>query len=76
MGLASYVFTRDADRLWRMFEKLEAGMVGLNCGLASAAEVPFGGIKDSGWGKESGIEVALDEYLVTKTGTLAISGHW
>ncbi|EQK99473.1 Aldehyde dehydrogenase domain protein [Ophiocordyceps sinensis CO18] len=76
MGLASYVFTRDVDRLWRMFEKLEAGMVGLNTGNASSAESPFGGIKESGWGKETGKDVAVDEFLVTKCGTLTIEDHW
>ncbi|THC93770.1 hypothetical protein EYZ11_006747 [Aspergillus tanneri] len=72
MGLASYVFTQDVDRIWRLFEQLEAGMVGLNTGNSSAAESPFGGIKDSGYGKESGRGVAVDEYLVTKTGTLTV----
>ncbi|PYI11051.1 succinate-semialdehyde dehydrogenase [Aspergillus sclerotiicarbonarius CBS 121057] len=76
MGLASYVFTRDADRLWRLFENLEAGMVGLNTGSMSAAEAPFGGLKESGYGKESGREVAVEEYLVTKTGTLTVQGHY
>ncbi|KAH7353657.1 Aldehyde/histidinol dehydrogenase [Plectosphaerella cucumerina] len=76
MGLASYVFTKDVDRLWRMFENLEAGMVGLNVGNASAAEAPFGGIKASGHGKEAGKDLALDEFLITKTGTLAVEGHF
>lgn len=76
MGLASYVFTKDVDRLWRMFENLEAGMVGLNTGNASAAEAPFGGIKDSGIGKESGKDVAVNEFLITKTGTLSVEDHY
>ncbi|KAI9693569.1 MAG: Succinate-semialdehyde dehydrogenase, mitochondrial [Bogoriella megaspora] len=76
MGLASYVFTQDVDRLWRMFENLEAGMIGLNTGNQSAAESPFGGIKDSGYGKESGKDVAVAEYLITKTGTLTVSDHY
>ncbi|KEF51834.1 succinate-semialdehyde dehydrogenase [Exophiala aquamarina CBS 119918] len=75
LGLASYVFTQDADRLWRTLENLEAGMIGLNTGGSSAAEAPFGGIKESGWGKESGKDVALDEFMVTKTGTLTVKGH-
>ncbi|OJD30341.1 succinate-semialdehyde dehydrogenase [Diplodia corticola] len=74
MGLASYAFTQDVDRLWRLFEVLEAGMVGLNTGNSSAAESPFGGMKDSGYGKESGKDVAVNEYLVTKTGTLTVQG--
>ncbi|KAM5349150.1 hypothetical protein ACJ41O_008973 [Fusarium nematophilum] len=73
MGLASYAFTRDINRMWRLFESLEAGMIGMNTGNQSAAESPFGGIKQSGYGKESGKDVAIDEYLVTKTGTLTIS---
>lgn len=76
LGLASYVFTKDVDRLLRMFELLEAGMIGLNVGNSSSAEAPFGGMKESGHGKESGKDVAIDEFLVTKTGTLAIEGHW
>ncbi|OMP88595.1 Succinate-semialdehyde dehydrogenase, mitochondrial [Diplodia seriata] len=75
MGLASYAFTQDVDRLWRLFENLEAGMIGLNTGgNSSAAESPFGGMKDSGYGKESGKDVAVNEYLVTKTGTLTVEG--
>ncbi|KAF4958978.1 hypothetical protein FSARC_10881 [Fusarium sarcochroum] len=74
LGLASYVFTKNVDRLWRMFENLEAGMIGLNSGNSSSAEAPFGGIKDSGHGKESGKDVAIDEFLITKTGTITIEG--
>ncbi|EWG45868.1 succinate-semialdehyde dehydrogenase [Fusarium verticillioides 7600] len=70
--IASYVFTRNSDRLWRLFENLEAGMIGLNTGNGSAAESPFGGIKQSGYGKESGKDVAVAEYLVEKTGTLTV----
>lgn len=70
---ASYAFSRDINRLWRMFENLESGMVGLNTGNASAAESPFGGIKESGYGKESGKDVAVREYLIEKTGTLTLS---
>lgn len=45
MGLSSYVFTTEVNRSWRMLEKLEAGMIGLNTGNFSAAESPFGGMK-------------------------------
>ena len=76
MGLASYFFTKNADRQWRLLENLEAGMIGMNTGNQSAAESPFGGIKESGYGKESGKEVAVDEYMVTKTGTLTIQDHY
>ncbi|KAF5657623.1 succinate-semialdehyde dehydrogenase [Fusarium heterosporum] len=74
MGLASYFFTKNVDRTWRLLEKLEAGMVGMNTGNSSAAESPFGGIKLSGYGKESGKEVAIEEYLVSKTGTFTLEG--
>ncbi|KAJ5113845.1 hypothetical protein N7456_002379 [Penicillium angulare] len=72
MGLASYVFTKNVDRMWRMMEGLEAGMIGLNTGNSSAAESPFGGMKMSGYGKESGKDVAVAEYLVSKTCTLTL----
>ncbi|KAI1503760.1 aldehyde dehydrogenase domain-containing protein [Biscogniauxia marginata] len=76
MGLASYCFTKNVDRMFRMLENLEAGMIGMNTGNASAAESPFGGIKDSGFGKESGKDVAINEYLITKTGTLTLEGQY
>ncbi|KAJ0137548.1 hypothetical protein HZ326_19462 [Fusarium oxysporum f. sp. albedinis] len=72
MGLASYFFTKDSSRTWRMLEKLEAGMIGMNTGNSSAAESPFGGIKESGYGKEAGKDVAIEEYLISKTGTLTV----
>lgn len=76
MGLASYAFTKDVDHLWRIFENLEAGMVGLNTGNQSAAETTFGGIKQSGYGKDGGNDVAVNGFLITKTGTLTIEGHF
>ncbi|KAF1809564.1 aldehyde dehydrogenase [Eremomyces bilateralis CBS 781.70] len=76
MGLASYFFTKNIDRTWRLLENLEAGMIGMNTGNSSAAESPFGGIKESGYGKESGMGVAVDEYMITKTGTLTLDGHY
>ncbi|CAH0044886.1 unnamed protein product [Clonostachys solani] len=74
MGLASYAFTKNVDRLWRLYENLEAGMIGLNSGNSSAAETPFGGIKYSGYGKEAGKDVAINEYMITKSGTLTVDG--
>lgn len=60
-------FTKNIDRTWRLLENLEAGMIGMNTGNASAAESPFGGIKESGYGKESGKDVAVAEYMVSFT---------
>jgi len=76
MGLASYFFTKNVDRTWRLLENLEAGMIGMNTGNSSAAESPFGGIKESGYGKESGKDVAVEEYMITKTGTLTLADHY
>jgi succinate-semialdehyde dehydrogenase/glutarate-semialdehyde dehydrogenase len=76
MGLASYFFTKNVDRTWRLLETLEAGQIGMNTGNMSAAEIPFGGIKMSGYGKESGKDVAIEEYLITKTGVLSLEGHY
>ena len=64
-GLASYLYTRDMGRLLRVGEALDYGMVGINTGLISTAEVPFGGVKQSGLGREGGRQ-GLDEYLETK----------
>lgn len=70
---ASYAFIKNVDRIWRLFENLEGGMIGLNTGNSSAAESPFGGIKESGYCKESGKDVAVRDYLIEKTGTLTLS---
>ena len=64
-GLVAYVFTRDFARALRVVEGLESGMVGLNKGLISNPAAPFGGIKQSGFGREGGFE-GIDEYLSTK----------
>jgi acyl-CoA reductase-like NAD-dependent aldehyde dehydrogenase len=64
-GLAAYLFSRDIGRIFRVAEALEAGMVGINTGLISTAEVPFGGVKQSGLGRE-GARHGLDEYLELK----------
>jgi succinate-semialdehyde dehydrogenase/glutarate-semialdehyde dehydrogenase len=64
-GLVAYVFTRDLDRAFRVCERLESGMVGLNTGLVSNAGAPFGGVKQSGTGREGGNE-GIHEFLETK----------
>ena len=64
-GLASYCYTRDIGRVWRVSEALEYGMVGINTGLTSKAEIPFGGIKESGLGRE-GSRYGLDDFLEIK----------
>ncbi len=64
-GLAAYLFSGDNARLWRVAEALEYGMVGINTGLMSAAEAPFGGMKASGLGREGGHH-GIEEYLETK----------
>ena len=64
-GLASYLFTQNASRAWRVAEKLETGMVCVNDGIYSNEVAPFGGIKESGLGREGAAE-GLDEYLETK----------
>ena len=64
-GLASYFFTRDTARQWRVGEALEYGMVGINTGLISNEVAPFGGIKMSGLGRE-GSKYGADEYLELK----------
>jgi succinate-semialdehyde dehydrogenase / glutarate-semialdehyde dehydrogenase len=64
-GLVSYVFTRDLARGQRMIERLQTGMMGLNVGVISNAAAPFGGVKQSGLGREGGLE-GIQEYLTTK----------
>ena len=64
-GLAAYFHTRDYARLLRVAEKLDYGIVGANTGIISAANAPFGGVKESGYGREGG-SVGIDEYLTVK----------
>jgi len=64
-GLAAYLYARDAARIWRVAEALETGMLGINTGLLSSAEVPFGGVKESGLGRE-GSHQGIEEWLETK----------
>lgn len=64
-GLASYFYSRDIGRIFRVAEALEYGMVGINTGLISTAEVPFGGVKQSGLGRE-GARQGIDDYVELK----------
>jgi succinate-semialdehyde dehydrogenase/glutarate-semialdehyde dehydrogenase len=64
-GLAAYLFSQNIHRAWKAAEKLEAGMVGVNEGIFSNEVVPFGGVKESGLGREGAAE-GLEEYLETK----------
>jgi succinate-semialdehyde dehydrogenase/glutarate-semialdehyde dehydrogenase len=64
-GLASYFYSRDIGRIWRVAEGLESGMVGINTGLISNEVAPFGGVKQSGLGRE-GSKYGMDDYLVIK----------
>lgn len=64
-GLASYFYSRDLARVWRVSEALEYGMVGVNTGLISTAEAPFGGVKSSGLGRE-GSRYGLEDFLEIK----------
>ena len=64
-GLSAYFYSRDIGRVWRMAEGLEAGMVGINEGIISTEVAPFGGIKESGLGRE-GSKYGLDDYLELK----------
>ncbi|WP_158904034.1 NADP-dependent succinate-semialdehyde dehydrogenase [Burkholderia sp. L27(2015)] len=64
-GLASYFYARDIGRVWRVAEGLESGMVGINTGLISNEVAPFGGVKQSGLGRE-GSKYGIDDYLVIK----------
>ena len=64
-GLAAYFFSRDIQRVWRVAEALEYGMVGINTGMISNEVAPFGGIKQSGYGRE-GSKYGIEDYLELK----------
>ncbi|TFK79175.1 ALDH-like protein, partial [Polyporus arcularius HHB13444] len=64
VGLAGYFFSRDVGRVWRVAEALEVGMVGTNTGVISQAVIPFGGVKESGLGREGGH--GIEEYMNVK----------
>ncbi|KAJ1921999.1 hypothetical protein H4219_000346 [Mycoemilia scoparia] len=71
VGLAGYFFSRDIGRIWRVAEGIDVGMVGVNTGAISSEIGPFGGVKESGLGRE-GSKYGLDEYLNIKWVTLAL----
>jgi succinate-semialdehyde dehydrogenase/glutarate-semialdehyde dehydrogenase len=64
-GLVAYVYTQDINRAFKVIERLDTGMIGLNQGMVSNAGAPFGGVKQSGFGREGGPE-GIEEYLETK----------
>ena len=64
-GLAAYFYTRDVRRIWRVADALESGIVGINEGALAAEAAPFGGVKESGYGREGSVH-GLDDYLHTK----------
>lgn len=66
VGLGSFIITQSISRMWRVAEALEVGMVGVNLGLLSAAESPFGGVKESGYGREGGRQ-GIEEYMTVKS---------
>jgi succinate-semialdehyde dehydrogenase/glutarate-semialdehyde dehydrogenase len=70
-GLSAYAFTRDLQRAFRLMESLEAGMIGLNDGVPTTSQCPFGGVKQSGWGRELGSE-GLDAFMETRHVSLAL----
>jgi succinate-semialdehyde dehydrogenase/glutarate-semialdehyde dehydrogenase len=70
-GLSAYAFTHDAGRIFRLVEALEAGIIGINDGLPTVSHAPFGGVKQSGWGRELGSE-GLDAFLETKHVSIGI----
>jgi succinate-semialdehyde dehydrogenase / glutarate-semialdehyde dehydrogenase len=71
-GLSAYAFTTNLDRAFRLMEALEAGTIGINDGVPSTSQCPFGGMKQSGWGRELGIE-GMDGFLETKHVSLGMS---
>lgn len=71
VGLGSYVCTNNIGRMWRVAEDLEAGMVGVNTGVIAGGELPFGGVKQSGFGKEGG-KWGVEEFMVTKCIVVAV----
>jgi len=65
VGLAGYFYSGDISQIWRVAEKLEVGMIGINESVISTIEAPFGGVKESGFGSE-GSKYGINEYLHNK----------
>ena len=65
VGLAGYFYSSDISQIWRVAEKLEVGMIGINESIISTIEAPFGGVKQSGFGYE-GSKYGINEYLHNK----------
>jgi succinate-semialdehyde dehydrogenase/glutarate-semialdehyde dehydrogenase len=72
-GLVAYLYTTNLNRAFRVSEALEVGMIGLNQGLVSNPAAPFGGVKQSGYGREGGRE-GINEYLDVKYVALNVGG--
>ena len=70
-GLSAYAFTRDLQRTFRLLESLEAGTIGLNDGVPTTSQCPFGGFKESGWGRELGTD-GIHAFLETKHASLGL----
>jgi len=70
-GLSAYVFTTNLDRAFRVMESLESGMISINDGVPSTSQCPFGGVKQSGWGRELGIE-GMEAFLETRHVSMGI----
>jgi len=66
VGLAAYFYSQDVRSIWRVADLLETGIVGINAGALAAEAAPFGGVKESGYGRE-GSTHGLDDYLHTKS---------
>lgn len=72
MGLTNYVWTQNISRAWRAYERLQSGTVAINTANANTAESPFGGIRESGIGKEGGFGYGVNEFTVVKTAALTV----
>jgi len=72
-GLSSYAFTNDFSRAFRLMESIEAGMLGINDGVPTTSQAPFGGVKQSGWGRELGTE-GIEAFMESKHVSVGVAG--